>query len=369
MTDDGTGPSLTRRRALALGGATVGGLALGDAVLAQTDDGDETDDETDDGVDEGEDGEARAYRVTVANLTPGQPFTPPAVALHQPSVEVFSVGEPANEPTQELAENGNLDPLLGLIEQTDAIRAAAVGEGPLVPKDDPGDTGNPYYTTVELSADASATHLTVVSMLIATNDGIVGVDTVELPTEVNESKTLYANGYDVGTEENTELYADLVPPAKTLISGGEPEGTTESNPELAEDDVIRPHPGIEGSGDLDASIYDWDEPAGLVHVERIDAVEEEVTETPEEETATAEEGTPEEVTPDEATEAPEEETETPGVETDTPGVETETPGIETETPGAETETADEGAFPGETGTPTDETPPGAVLGNESNTST
>jgi hypothetical protein len=194
-------------------------------------------------------------------------------------VDLFSVGEPASEPVQELAENGNLQPLLDLIETTDAIRAAAVGDAPLVPKSDPGDTGNPYYTTLELSADASATHLTFVSMLIATNDGIVGLDTVELPTDVNASKTLYANGYDAGTEQNTEVFSDLVPPAKGLIVGGEEEGTAESNPELAEDGVVRPHPGISGDGDLDPEIYGWREPAGVVHVERLSSEEATPTET------------------------------------------------------------------------------------------
>jgi hypothetical protein len=255
MTDDTSTPRFTRRRALAVGGAALGGLALSNTtVLAQGNGG----------------GNARSYRVTVANLTRGQPFTPPAVALHQPSVEVFSVGDPANEATQQIAENGNLGPLSTLISETNAIRGSAVGDQPLVPEADPGQTGLPYFDELHVSADASATHLTFIGMLIATNDGIVGLDTVGLPTDVNESKTLYANGYDVGTEQNTELFADLVPPAKTLIIGGEPEGTGESNPDIAEDGVIRPHAGIQGVGNLPPSVYDWQEPAAMVQVERVD---------------------------------------------------------------------------------------------------
>lgn len=255
MTDDNSKPLFTRRRALTLGGVALGGLALGNVpALAQNNGGDG----------------ARTYRVTVTNLTRGQPFTPPAVALHRPSVEVFSVGDPANEATQQIAENGNLEPLSTLISETNEIRGSAVGEGPLVPEDDPGQTGLPYFRELQVSADASATQLTFISMLIATNDGIVGLDTVDLPTEVNESKTLYANGYDVGTEQNTELFADMVPPAKTLIIGGEPEGTDQSNPDIAEDDVIRPHAGIQGVGNLPPSVYDWREPAAMVQVERVE---------------------------------------------------------------------------------------------------
>jgi hypothetical protein len=163
-------------------------------------------------------------------------------------------------------------------------------------------------------------------MLIGTNDGIVGLDTVELPTAVNESKTLYANGYDVGTEQNTEVFADMVPPAKTLIVGGEPEGTTESDPAIAEDDVIRPHTGIQGVGDMDPAVYDWREPAALVQVERIDG------EGPPETPGETPEETPAEETPGETPEEETPEAETPGEtpEEETPG---ETPGLnETGTP-------------------------------------
>jgi hypothetical protein len=245
---------MSRRRTLSLAGGALGVGVLGGVTFAQQDDQDDE----------------RTYRVTVANLTRGQPFTPPAVAAHTPAVEVFAVGEPANEPTQEVAENGNLVPLLDLVSSTPEVRGSVAGDSPLVPEGDPGDTGLPYYTSLTLTAAESATHMTFLSMLIATNDGIVGLDTVELPEEVNESMTFYANGYDVGTEENTEAFADLVPPARTLIVGGEGEAATESDPDLATDDVIRPHPGIQGVGDLDPSIYDWWEPAALVQVERLD---------------------------------------------------------------------------------------------------
>ena len=258
--------SLSRRSTIALAGTTLGGLTLGGVSLTRAQ---EEEERGQDDEDDGNDGN-RNYRVTVANLTRGQPFTPPAVAAHRPDVEVFAVGETANEPTRQLAENGNLDPLVELIEETGSIRGAAVGSSPLVPEDDPGQTGLPYFATLELSADASARYMTFVSMLVATNDGIVGLDTVPLPEAVNESRTYYANGYDVGTEQNTELFADLVPPAKTLILGGEAEGTDESDSELAEDDVIRPHPGIQGVGNLPPSVYDWREPAALVQVERVE---------------------------------------------------------------------------------------------------
>jgi hypothetical protein len=254
MSDHSKLPT-SRRTFLGLtGAAALGGLALGGSAVAQEDD---------------EDG-ARRYRVTVTNLTPYQPLTPPAVAAHRASVEVFSVGEPANEAVQQLAENGNLDPLLELAESTNAVRGAAVADGPVVPKDDPGDTGLPYYRAVEVAADASADSLTFLSMLVATNDGFAGLDTVALPSHVNQSYTYYAQGYDAGTETNTEMFEDLVPPAQSLTGEHREgiDGTGTSDPDLAEDGVVTPHRGITGVGDVPEK-FDWDEPAASVHVERI----------------------------------------------------------------------------------------------------
>ncbi|WP_416840773.1 spondin domain-containing protein [Haloferax sp. DFSO52] len=213
---------------------------------------------------------ARTYRVTVANLTSGQPFTPPVVVAHQPSVELFSVGDPASEAIKELAENGNLAPLGELAESLTEVRGAAIAETPLVPGDLPASDMFPSWTTLELQTDASGAFLSFVSMLIGTNDGFTGLDTVPLPDQVNESRSYFAASFDAGTEENTEDYADMVPPAQALYGiDSDKEGTGMSNPDLAEDGVITPHGGIVGDGDLDPAVYGWDDPVALVHVERM----------------------------------------------------------------------------------------------------
>lgn len=249
----------TTRRAFlgATGLVAAGGLAFGGSAVAEQ--GGASDDD------------ARGYRVTVTNLTDYQPFTPPAVAAHRSSVELFSVGDAANEAVQQIAENGNLDPLTELVDSTNAIRGAAVGDAPLVPRDDPGATGQPYFSELHLEADASAKYLSFVSMLVATNDGFTGLDTVALPTAVNESKTYFAASYDAGTEENTEMFADMVPPAQSLTGTdrAHADGTGASDPDLAEDGVITPHRGIAGTGDVPET-FDWDDPVAVVQVERTD---------------------------------------------------------------------------------------------------
>lgn len=213
---------------------------------------------------------ARTYRVTVANLTAGQPFTPPAVVAHRASVELFSVGDPASDAIREVAENGNLGPLGDLAASTNDVRGVAVGETPLVPRELPASETFPATATLELETDSSGAYLSVVSMLIGTNDGFAGLDTVPLPERVNESRSYFAASYDAGTERNTEMYADMVPPAQALygIDSGT-EGTATSDPDIAEDGVVTPHGGIVGDGDLDPAVYGWDDPVALVQVERI----------------------------------------------------------------------------------------------------
>ena len=71
-----------------------------------------------------------AYEVTITNLTDGQPLTPPLIATHRRPIHVFEVGEAASLGIQELAENGNLAPLLGALEDAKHIHEFQVGEAP-----------------------------------------------------------------------------------------------------------------------------------------------------------------------------------------------------------------------------------------------
>ncbi|WP_396611994.1 spondin domain-containing protein [Haloferax sp. S1W] len=260
MTDDTT-PQTTRRTVLGLTGAGIA-TALAGCLGETTIPGQNAIGNSDQS--------ARTYRVTVANLTNGQPFTPPAVVAHKASTELFAVGDPASDEIQEVAENGNLGPLTEFAENSGDVRGVAVGGAPPVPTELPASAQFPYTTTLELETDASGAFLSFVSMLIGTNDGFTGLDTVPLPDRVNESRSYFASSYDAGTEMNTEMYEDMVPPAQALygIDGGV-DGTGMSDPDLAEDGVIMPHGGITGDGDLDPAIYGWDDPAALVQVERI----------------------------------------------------------------------------------------------------
>ena len=89
---------------------------------------------------------------------------------------------------------------------------------------------------------------------------------------IGDEIEIYTGAYDAGTEINTEDAADLVPPCQSLggatADPGE-SGTGMSNPALAENGVIRHHPGIQGLDDLDPVHHGWGEYVAKVTVRRI----------------------------------------------------------------------------------------------------
>ena len=99
---------------------------------------------------------------------------------------------------------------------------------------------------------------------------MTGIDGVRLPKKVGDTVTLSTDGYDAGTEINTEDFADIVPPCQGLIGVASGDaGTAMSDPALAEGDVIRLHPGIQGGDDLVPGVHGWIDPVVEVVIERI----------------------------------------------------------------------------------------------------
>src|SRR5205814_5388403 len=158
------------------------------------------------------------YRVTITNLTTGQPLTPPVVATHRTPFHIFQVGEAASFGVKEIAENGNNAPLLAALGHDKHVSTVQqAGLGPLVPANTPGGATFPAAVTFTITAERGAKYLSFVAMLVCTNDGFTGVDSVRLPQEEGERVTVRTAGYDAGTERNTEDFADIVPPCQALI--------------------------------------------------------------------------------------------------------------------------------------------------------
>ncbi|WP_299293307.1 spondin domain-containing protein [Nitrosopumilus sp.] len=221
------------------------------------------------GIPESNAAKSQMYEVTITNITPGQPITPPLLVTHSKDVSLFTVGEKASEELQQLAENGNSNLLVEKIEGKSGVMDIVKGSGGhLVPANDPGDTDLQYSETFTVSADGNKRYLSFASMLVCTNDGIAGIDSVKLP--FYKEKTVYAKAYDVRTEMNTEDFADLVPPcaAESGVSSSD-KGTGATNPAIAEDGIITPHPGIFGDDDLSQRAHGWDGPVVKIDIVRM----------------------------------------------------------------------------------------------------
>lgn len=205
------------------------------------------------------------FRVTVRNTAGAlQPLTPSVVALHEPGIRLFQPGSPAGAELERVAESGNNEPLttaLDAMTGVAAVGAAPGPEGPILP-DQAG--------SVELQGSPDL-RVSLVSMLVCTNDGFTGVDGIPLPRAVGETVTLRTAGYDAGTEQNTEAAGDLVPPC-VMATTGSSGGTGEDQPGISEDEVVRHHPGVDADtdgGDILDDQHRWTDPVAEIVIERI----------------------------------------------------------------------------------------------------
>jgi Spondin_N len=237
---------MQRRKILAAAAAVVAALAATPAAEAEP---------------------AETFEVTFTDLTSGQPLTPAVAATHRGRNELFRVGDAASFELKEIAENGFNEPMLERLgadgDVSDVVQAPG---GPLVPAGSPGDAMFGQSTTFTITADRGARRLSLAAMLICTNDGFTGVNSLALPRKVGDSLTVETMAYDAGTEANTEDFADMVPPCQDLIGvTGEP-GTGQSDPALAQNDVIRHHTGITGRRDLVPAVHGWDVNAPVARI-------------------------------------------------------------------------------------------------------
>ena len=210
------------------------------------------------------DTDVKTYEVTITNITPGQPLTPPLLVTHSADAGIFTLGQAASDELQQLAENGNTVPLKEKLE-AGHVCDIVMGDGPLVPATvHNAGAMHQYTSTYEVVADYKHHYLSFASMLICTNDGFVGLDSIDLLN--NEGSTYLAVAYDAGTEINTEDFADLVPPCQALMGiSSDDEGTGSSNLDTAEDGIVIPHPGVFQRADLTPD-HAWSDPVAIITI-------------------------------------------------------------------------------------------------------
>lgn len=185
---------------------------------------------------------ATEYEVTVTNLTHGLHFTPLLLSAHPEDTRFFYTGEPSSPELQALAEGGDTTALAALLESVSAT--VNVDDALLAP-------GESRTFLISNSDNPANTQLSIAGMLLPTNDGFVGLNSLTLPVgeeHDTDATTDTDPGNDIeptdeieppGVVEPTDDGEGAEPPEDDMQ---EPEGTDdgmamdpENDPELVDD--------------------------------------------------------------------------------------------------------------------------------------
>ena len=155
-----------------------------------------------------DDNNDQAYEIQMVNLTNNQPLSPVALIAHTSGYSAFNDGEVASLALETLAEGGDNAPLIVEAEQADEYITHATTTGPIGPKS----TGTLNIQVP--NGDAEDLRLTMVSMLVNTNDAFTGLDEADISSiEAGATMTLTGFTWDSGTELNTEASGTMPGPA------------------------------------------------------------------------------------------------------------------------------------------------------------
>ena len=156
---------------------------------------------------------AQVVDVEVTNLTQGMYFTPLLVSAHSSSTHLFEAGQTATPELQAMAEGGDIAGLVSATAATGAVNSENPASGLLAPSS---------AAQVSDLDTLTNTQLSVVAMLLPTNDAFVGLNSWDIPQQAG-TYTIYLNAYDAGTEANDEVVNGGG--ANACTSGGSPFST------------------------------------------------------------------------------------------------------------------------------------------------
>jgi len=214
--------------------------------------------------------QAADYEVTVTNLTAGIHFTPLIVSAHTPEASMFNTGTQAATEMQAIAEGGDVSSMAALLESIEA--SVATGTGLIAPG------GTETFTVT--GSDVN-TVLSLTGMLLPTNDGFVGLNSVALPTSQGQSVHFSARAYDAGTEANNELVGSGAPgeagfPAPPPLVATGLLGSDGTGVDVEAEGFVTVHRGVLGDldpkggfSDINAAIHRWANPVAGVMVTMI----------------------------------------------------------------------------------------------------
>ncbi|MGD8594223.1 MAG: spondin domain-containing protein [Gammaproteobacteria bacterium] len=194
-------------------------------------------------------GDRVMYKITITNLTPGQPLAPVMAATHRSGMSFFEVGQAPSDELAMLAEAGDGNPMAAKLLAMPGVRDAQVSTMGLT---FPGTS-----TTLMVSAKRGTDHVSIGAMLGATNDAFFAVTDVALP-KGRQTAIYMADAYDAGSETNDEL--------SSTVAGLGGEGYS---PNDSGEGFVHIHSGIHGIGDADPAVLDWRNPVAQIVIERM----------------------------------------------------------------------------------------------------
>ena len=196
---------------------------------------------------------AAQWDIEITNLTRGSWFTPFLVTAHNDSARLFSSGQAASANLQAMAEGGDIS---GLAADAAAINATSV-ENPAG-----GLLGPGASTSTSLDTDGAPdnTRLSILAMILPSNDGFMGLNAVEIPTEPG-TYTYNVNAYDAGTEGNDEIVGSGAPgeagfPAPPPVAAEL--GTGGSGVNAGTEGFVHIHRNVLGDDNLSGGVSDMD---------------------------------------------------------------------------------------------------------------
>ena len=211
---------------------------------------------------------ATDFDVEIINLTRGSYFTPFLVAAHVDSASLFTPGDIASANLQAMAEGGDISGLAADLEGINATLVSNPAEGLLAP-------GQRINTNLNTDAAPDNTRLSIVSMILPSNDGFMGLNSVMIPTEPGRY-VFNVSAYDAGTEANDEVVGSGAPgeagyPAPPPVleasgSGGSGVPATAEGFVHVHRNVLGDNDPAGGLSDIDNTVHRWLNPVVRVVV-------------------------------------------------------------------------------------------------------
>ena len=192
----------------------------------------------------------KEFKVTVINLTKGQPITPPVLTVHSPKFKLFELGMPATKGLAVLAQDGVTSELVSELEASKKVVRSTTAEGVIMPG---------QKAELMIQANDTRFKLSIVGMLARTNDAIVSATSLPTGLKKGQKYSTLAKVYDAGAETNTESCSQIPAPpcGNPMVGTNGGEG------------FVRPHEGLTGVGDLDPARDAFSSVAAKIIVERV----------------------------------------------------------------------------------------------------